>query len=127
VDDQVVTAIAVTLVTKTIEGLAEGAKAAYSALAGVVRRKLSRTPSAVDALETAQRDPSQERLGELRAALAVAMSEDPAFADEIRRLWGLVQAAGVAGDQAVINTVSGNVEGNVVQARDVQGGISFGQ
>jgi hypothetical protein len=42
------------------------------------------------------------------------MSEDPAFGDEVRRLWGQVQAAGVASVQAVVNTVSGNVEGNVV-------------
>jgi hypothetical protein len=106
--------------------LAEGAKAAYSALTGLVRQKLVRTPGAPDALEAAQGDPSEVRLRELRTALAAAMSEDPAFGAEVRRLWGQVESQRVDGADAVVNTLSGRVTGNVVQARDVQGGISFG-
>jgi hypothetical protein len=127
VDDHVVTAIAVTLATKAVEGLAEGAKAAYSALAGLVHRKFARPAhDAPNALEVAQSDPSEARLHELRVALAAAMRDDPVFGAEVRRLWVQIEGQQVSGVDSVTNTIPGQVAGNVVQARDVQGGISFG-
>lgn len=125
-DDQVVTAVAVTLATKAVEALTEGAKVAYSALAGLVHRKLARSAEdASNALEVARDDPSEARLHQLRVALAAAMSDDPAFGAEVRVLWAQIQGQQV-GIDSVTNAVTGKVAGNVVQARDVQGGISFG-
>lgn len=59
-------------------------------------------------------------------ALAAAMSDDPVFGAEVRRLWVQIEGQQVSDADSVTNTIPGQVAGNVVQARDVQGGISFG-
>jgi hypothetical protein len=58
--------------------------------------------------------------------LAQAAAEDPAFEAELRGLWREIMPYLNASDGGVVNTVSGTVEGNLVQARDVHGGIAFG-
>jgi hypothetical protein len=51
---------------------------------------------------------------------------DLAFGQEFRNRWVRVQAAVTAGQGGVVNSVSGDISGAVVQARDVHGGIQFG-
>jgi hypothetical protein len=127
VEDQVATAIAAALAAKVADGLTEGGKLAFRALARLVRRKLGGDSAASTALEEAELDPSNgARLQELRAALEAAMSADPVFAAEMRRLWRGVQEERAGGRDDVINNFSGTARGNVLQARDVHGGISFG-
>jgi hypothetical protein len=127
VEDQVATAIAVALAAKVADGLTEGGKVAFRALARLVRRKLGGDSSASTALQAAELDPSNEaRLQELRVALEAAMSADPVFAAEMRRLWRGVQEERAGDRDGVVNSFSGTARGNVLQARDVHGGISFG-
>jgi hypothetical protein len=57
-DQQMATAIAVTLATKAAEGLAGGGRAAFEALARVVRRAFQGRPSARIALVDAEADPA---------------------------------------------------------------------
>ncbi|WP_432825702.1 hypothetical protein [Dactylosporangium sp. CA-092794] len=127
IDQQVLTAIAVTLATKAAEGLAAGGRAAFQALARLVRSRFEGLASAQAALGDAEADPAgASRIEALREALAQAIADDPTFEAELRNLWQDLSPHINASDGAVINSISGTVDGNVVQARDVQGGISFG-
>ena len=126
-DEDIWTAVALTLATKAVEGLAEGGKAAFAALARLVKRRFHGRGSAQAALVEAEADPADDiRIQSLREELAQAAAEDPAFGHELRRLWRDLSPHLVAGTDGVVNNLSGSVGGNVVQARDVQGGISFG-
>jgi hypothetical protein len=126
-DQQMATAIAVTLATKAAEGLTEGGRAAFEALARVVRRAFQGRPSARVALVDAEADPTDEaRIGALRRALAHVAAEDPAFEADLRELWRELSPQLTATGGGIVNNVSGTADGNLVQARDVHGGISFG-
>lgn len=121
-------AVATTLVTKAAEGLTEAGKEAFAALARLVRRKLNDDPDALSALgHTADQTDEGVRTQRLGEALERIATRDPAFADELARLWSGMRGEGVtAADSGVVNQISGAVSGTVVQARDVHGGISFG-
>lgn len=125
--DDILATVALTVATKAAEGIAEGGKAAFAALVSLVRRRFRGHPSAEVALADAESDPADEmRIHSLRDALARQAADDPDFAAELRRLWQQLHPHLIADDSGVINHVSGPVAGNVVQARDVHGGISFG-
>jgi hypothetical protein len=127
-DEDILTAVALAMATKAVEGLTEGGKAAFAALARLVRERFQRRASAQAALAEAEADPPDEaRIQSLRDELAQAAADDPEFDRELRRLWRDVGSQSTANTDGVINTVSGSVAGNVVQARDVHGGISFGE
>jgi hypothetical protein len=65
--------------------------------------------------------PESAEVATLAAHLAVAEKEDPAFGAELRNTWQQVDV----GEGGVVNQVTGNVSGKVVQARDIGGGVSF--
>ncbi|MEU5690309.1 hypothetical protein [Actinosynnema sp. NPDC020468] len=77
--------------------------------------------AALAAVEGARPDSPQVRA--LGQALADAERDDPGFASALRHEYHRTRV-----DQhgEVNNSVSGTVHGTVVQARDIQGGISFG-
>ncbi|MET7425380.1 hypothetical protein [Dactylosporangium sp. NPDC005555] len=126
-DHEILTAIAVALATRAAEGLAGGGGAAFEALAQLVRRAFRGRASAQAALTQAEADPADEaRIGTLQQALAEAVAEDPAFETDLQAVWRDLSPHLTADYGGVANNVSGTVEGNVVQARDVHGGISFG-
>jgi hypothetical protein len=131
-DPELLTTIAVTLATKTAEGLAETGRAAFEALAGLVRRRFANRASAQAALTDAETATGAEstkdaRIEILREALAQAVAEDPSFEAELRDRWReLSPHLMTTGEAGTINSVAGTVSGNMVQARDVHGGISFG-
>ena len=126
-DQELLTTIAVTLATKTAEGLAAGGRAAFEALARLVRRRFEDRTAAQAALDEAETCSAKDvRIEILRQALAQAVADDPAFEAELRDRWRALSPHLNASEGGVINSVSGTVEGNVVQARDVHGGISFG-
>jgi hypothetical protein len=128
-DQELLTTIAVTLATKTAEGLAVAGRAAFEALARLVGRRFADRASTQAALaETeAGTDLAKDvRIEILREALAQAVADDPAFEAELRDRWLALSPHLSTGQGSVINSVAGTVEGNVVQARDVHGGISFG-
>jgi hypothetical protein len=127
--DPVTTAVAVALVTRAVDGLSEAGKVAFAALSKLVRRKLADGEESHAVLVRAEARPADDAGRQaLAEVLGQAAADDPRFAEELRRLWGRVQEERVSyTNSPVFNNVSGDVHGGVVQARDIQGGISFGR
>lgn len=87
----------------------------------LVKRKFTGREEATAALTAATgAEPDSPEVAELSEHLAAASAEDPAFATELRGVW-----AAQADRGGVANQISGNVSGKVVQARDIEGGVSF--
>lgn len=126
-DEQMLTAVAVAVATKAVEGLTEGGKAMFATLMRLIRRRFDARVSAREALVAAEANPGDEvRIASLRSELTRLVAEDPDFEAELREIWRGV-GPHVSGDRAdVVNRVSGEVGGSVVQARDVHGGIVIG-
>ena len=126
-DEQFVAALAVGLAGKLVDGLAEAGKATFQGLVRLVLRRFRSDPAAQSALVATEADPSDPGCrGRLRAALERLTAEDPDFDAELRALWSDLQPHLAAASGGVVNNISGDVSGGVVQARDVHGGISFG-
>lgn len=93
----------------------------------LVRNKFAGRKQALAALEAAK---DAEEGSPLIDALATELHEaeraDPAFAGALRAQWNSTRLDQHATGDAVVNNVTGTVGGNLVQARDIQGGISFG-
>lgn len=97
------------------------AKSATS-LYDLVKRRFGGREEAELALTAAEgAAPESPEVAALATHLATVTAEDPAFATELRNTWQLVAAR----DGGVVNQISGNVSGKVVQARDIEGGVSF--
>jgi hypothetical protein len=115
VSDPVLVSIAASLAGKAVASV-------YDA----VRRKFAQTSDAaavLDAAEDAASDsPEVQALSE---QLAKAEDSDPEFGAELRALWRRESVKQRADRGGVTNQISGSIGGKVVQARDVQGGISF--
>jgi hypothetical protein len=97
------------------------AKSATS-LYDLVKRKFAGRDDAAEtllALEGAA--PDSPEISAFATRLAAAEAEDPAFSAELRHTWQEVNAT----RGGVVNQILGNVSGKVVQARDIQGGISL--
>lgn len=88
----------------------------------LVKRKFADRKEAAAALEVASgAAPDSPEVAALVAHLAAAEKEDPTFGLELRHTWQQVGA-----DRGgVVNQITGNVSGKVVQARDIEGGVSF--
>jgi hypothetical protein len=126
-DPDILSTVALTLATGAATGLTEGGKAAFAELAALVRRRFQGRESARAALAAAETEsPDDTRIQSLRDELAQAIADDPVFGEELRRHWAGLAPHLTADSGGVVNNLSGSVGGNVVQARDVQGGISFG-
>ncbi|MEV4628621.1 hypothetical protein AB0J90_20360 [Micromonospora sp. NPDC049523] len=123
--EEILAAVALTLATKASEALTEGGRAVFAALARLVKRRFQRDDAAQTAL--AEADPSDDtRIQSLREELAQTAAEDPVFDHELRRLWQDLTTYLQADSDGGVNNLSGSVGGNVVQARDVQAGVSSG-
>jgi hypothetical protein len=126
--DPITAPIIAAAVAKVFNGAAgEAGKQTWTALAGLVRsafggRDRSRPVLAVEELERHPGDPAL--VESLAGALADAADLDPDFAGDLRR-W-LADADRTSGDVANIVAGSAQVYGNVVQARDIHGPITFG-
>ncbi len=127
--DPLMTAIAATVTSKAIDGLSEAGKAVVEALVRLVRRKLGADQASRVILVGAEAEPVTEtNQRALADALGRAVANDHAFAEELTNLWqGLADSRPVVAPDAVFNNVSGDVHGNVVQVRDLHGGLSFGR
>jgi hypothetical protein len=79
--------------------------------------------AALEAAEGAAEDSPQ--VAELEQALERAESTDPEFGERLREEWARVAVQQHAETGGVVNQVTGNVSGKVLQARDIQGGVSF--
>ncbi|WP_194821115.1 hypothetical protein [Micromonospora sp. S-DT3-3-22] len=109
-----------------VEGLTDAAREALASVMRLVRRKAAehRTLRAALAAEPASGG-GDDRTVAVRRALVDAADRDPDFDQELRRRWATFHQTTVRAD-AVTNTVSGQVTGPVVQARDISGGVHVG-
>jgi hypothetical protein len=93
-----------------------------------VKRKFGGNEEAVETLEAAEGASADSAevavLGEL---LATAERDDAEFGAELRARWAeLSVSQRVAGD-GVANQISSEISGQAVQARDIEGGVTFGR
>lgn len=99
---------------------------AATSLYELVSSKLRQRPDADATLEAARgAAPDSPEVHALAEELDRAERADPAFHTELRSLWQNVSLQQQANDGGVVNQITGQVSGKVVQARDIDGGISF--
>lgn len=109
-------------ISATVSGAAgEAGKSAWASLAALVRRVLGHDREAVEAVER----PDERSPDELARLLAERAAADPEFRASLAAWVARAESAG-RGEGRTVNTISGDVSGNVVQAGDVHGSISFG-
>ncbi|MCZ7422970.1 hypothetical protein O7605_26045 [Verrucosispora sp. WMMA2121] len=125
-DDPLMLTAATTLVAWTTTNLAEGARSAVAELTEFLRRRFRRDAASRETVEVALRQPTADALHRLAALLEQEARRDAAFGAEFRARVAEVQTIVADGHADVTNTVSGDVSGPVVQARDIHGGITFG-
>lgn len=90
-----------------------------------VKYKLTGRTQALMALEAAAgASPESAEVFALSRELERVERDDPQFAVELRAAWANITTAQHADRGAVSNQVIGN-GGKVVQARDIEGGVSF--
>jgi hypothetical protein len=125
-DPVMVTAVAALVSWATTE-LAEGGRSAVQSLISYVRERFRHRPVEQAVVDVAFREqPTPATVSRLADLLERETAADPAFGEEFRSRWARLHMV-VTGEQgAVVNSVSGDVSGSVVQARDVHGGINFG-
>jgi hypothetical protein len=88
----------------------------------LVKKKFANRRQAAAALEAAQgAAPDSPEVHTLTEHLAEAANTDPEFSAALQATWAHLSAS----TGGVVNQVSGTVHGNLVQARDIQGGITF--
>ncbi|MDA0563035.1 hypothetical protein LG943_01590 [Streptomonospora sp. S1-112] len=122
--DQVLIAIAAAVAGKAVEPFTEGAVASLRRLRGAVLARFRKEPEPHAALEAAQVDyDDTEAIEVLAAHIGAAAERDPDLRVLVEELRPHFAAAG----PQVRNTVVGKVSGNVIQARDVIGGIDLGR
>lgn len=125
--DPVLVTLATALAENAATAVVSGSATALRALFDLVKSKFAGKAGAEQALQTAQDQPQRpENIERLAAMLAKAAEEDPHFGNRLLSLWDQASNELKADRGGVINQVSGTVGGNVVQARDITGGINFG-
>ena len=75
------------------------------------------------AAEGAAQDSPQVR--ELAEALEARQAADPAFGEQLRAEWERATVGQQAESGGVTNQISGSVGGNALQARDIDGDVTF--
>jgi hypothetical protein len=111
VPEPILVSIAAALAAKTTTSLYE-----------LVKGKFAGREEAKAALEAADgASPDSPEVAALAAQLDTEETEDPEFGEELRRTWQQTTAS----HGGVVNQITGNVSGKVVQARDITGDIKF--
>lgn len=114
--DVILVEIAAALAAKTAESLYD-----------LVRKKFAGRKKALDTLAAADgAAPGSAQVAALAAELDVAEAYDQGFAERLRAEWAAVLNQAAPSGGSVVNQISGTVTGNVIQARDIQGDITFG-
>jgi hypothetical protein len=125
--DPVMVAIAAALAGKATQGLLTGARSAWGTLLRLVKDQASDDPVIDAVLTAAQQEPQdQARIDRLGEVLQRRARYDPVFNEQLRSLWEQTRPELHADHEGTVNEISGTVGGHVVQARDIQGGITFG-
>lgn len=105
---------------------ADGIEAAER-LVSALRARFRRDARAREALEVMFDEPGDAAArGDLESLLRDRIREDAGFAAWLEALWGET-APDINADDSSANIVHGTVHGDVIQARDVHGGIHIGR
>ncbi|SDY29691.1 hypothetical protein SAMN05421504_10573 [Amycolatopsis xylanica] len=108
--DPFLISVSATLAARTVIGLYE-----------LVKKKFTRDPEAMAALEAADQD-KPESLQVLAERLDIAMKADTDFAAAVMEQ---APARQTGDSDNVLNQNFGHVEGKLLQARDIHGDVSF--
>ena len=116
----------VSLLSKIFNGTTEKAgEQLWQSLTSVVRRLFGRNATSVEAVKRlGERPGDPDAIHALAQALVDDTSRDPQAAAQLRH-WVAAAEQTIAANGDVTNTVSGEVSGNVLQARDIHGDITF--
>lgn len=116
----------VSLLTKIFNSSSEKAgEQLWESLSSVVRRLFGRRSTSVEAVKRlGERPGDADSIRALAQALVDDSSRDPQAAAQLRH-WIASAQETMAADERVTNTVTGDVPGSVLQARDIQGNITF--
>ncbi len=110
-----------------IEIAAALAAKATESLYELVRNKFKSRKAALAALDAAKgAAPDSPQVQALAEELSVAEAYDDQFKERLRAEWTAFQRYQGASSSGVANSIGGDVTGNVVQARDITGNITFG-
>jgi hypothetical protein len=122
--DEFVNDLVSTLASSGGRALTEAAATAIGKLTAGLRERFRKTPAARGALEIVIDDVDDTGAkDELAVVIDQRIKQDPEFSTWLRTEWGAVQRLLTQTDESVANTVSGDVSGNVVQARSIDGGV----
>jgi hypothetical protein len=116
----------VSLLTKICNSCGEKAgEQLWESLSSVVRRLFGRRSTSVEAVKRlGERPGDTDSIRALAQALVDDSNRDPQAAAQLRH-WIASAEETIAADERVTNTVTGDVRGNVLQARDIHGNITF--
>lgn len=93
-----------------------------TSLYDLVKRKFAGRKQATAALEAAQgAAPDSPEVTTLATHLTAVEADDPTFRAELRQTWQQINVE----EGGVVNQITGDVSGKVVQARDIKGNITF--
>ncbi|MGH3374905.1 MAG: hypothetical protein ACRDP6_09205 [Actinoallomurus sp.] len=116
----------VSLLSKIFNSTTEKAgEQLWDSLGSVVRRLFGRQSTSVEAVKRlGERPGDADSIRALAQALVDDSRRDPQAAAQLRH-WLVAAEQKLSQDNRVINTVSGEIRGNVLQARDIRGDITF--
>lgn len=122
--DPFLDSLATALATQVASGLSSAGSKALEKVRALVRGKAEEDRETRAALEAAERTAGEAEIRALAERLDEVRQRDPEFADRLSSEGEPVHREISAGDDGVVNVNSGNAD-KLVQARDVQGGITF--
>jgi hypothetical protein len=116
----------VSLLSKIFNGTTEKVgEQLWQSLTSVVRRLFGRNTTSVEAVKRlGERPGDPDAIRALAQALVDDSSRNPQAAAQLRH-WVTAAEQTIAASGDVTNTVSGEVHGNVLQARDIHGNVTF--
>ncbi|MCO5972158.1 hypothetical protein [Actinoallomurus soli] len=116
----------VTLLSKIFDGATDKVgEQLWDDLTSVVRRVFGRRSTSVEAAKRLGERPGDvDATRALAEALIADSARDPQGAAQIRH-WVARAERALAPEGSATNTIDGSVTGNVVQARDIRGDITF--
>lgn len=125
--DEVMVAIAATVATRAADALVSAAQNAVTRLVRAVRDRLGHDSTDLETFDAAAAAPTDEdRVHALGEAISRVSQSDPAFATYLRALWEQAAQELTVDHGGVVNQINGTVSGQVIQARDIHGDVTFG-
>ncbi len=123
--DPVSVPVLIALLSKIFDGVAgKAGEQAWDSLSSTVRRAFGRRSTSAEAVKRlGERPGDPEAIKALAEALVADSDRDPQAGVQLRH-W-VAGARRTLDGGSVTNVVSGQVGGNVVQARDIRGDITF--